>query len=73
MTYTTKEGGTWKYGQSTNFFLHDWHTFKGPCPVCNYRTYDYGGGWACLGWHCVKNVANLVCSNGPEPEWWKNE
>jgi hypothetical protein len=46
------------------------HVYLGPCPTCGSRTFDYGGGWACLAPHCRHNVNQIVCSNPPAPDWW---
>lgn len=40
------------------------------CPLCGSRTFNYGGGWRCLGSYCDKNTNNPAPNVGPEPSWW---
>jgi len=49
------------------------HNYLGPCPACGSRTYEYGGGYACVKMYCPRHVSNIVCNNGPMPDWWDTD
>ena len=68
---TTYNTGTdnWTY----NHKRPDGHRLLGPCPHDGVRTYDYGGGWACLNPQCKASPEQVVCNNGPQPTWWDTD
>ena len=68
-TYNTGES-TWVHGQKRNCSRDDWHILLGPCPICGTRTFDYGGGWRCMGDYCFNSVGNTAPSVGDTPTWW---
>ena len=65
--FRTEEGNKWEYGEQ---LPGDWHTYKGPCPHCGARTFNYGGGWRCMALYCNNNASNPAPSVGKEPDWW---
>ncbi len=73
-TYDTGRGDKWTHGDPAWAFGSRWdggpkNVFLGPCPACGRRTFDYGGGWRCVG-ECVNSAANPAPSVGPAPDWW---
>lgn len=60
----------WAHGEGVNWsWLHGRHCFLGPCPLCGKRTWNYGGGWRCLG-PCWNDDSNPAPNMGPAPGWW---
>ncbi len=76
-TFTTKKGGTWTYGdplyRSYTYHGRPSHMFLGPCPECEDKTFNYGGGWRCIDWKCNYSAENSAPNFGPEPKWWTQE
>lgn len=70
---TTYITGTdcWRHGE--NMRDSAGHDYLGPCPNDGRRTFDYGGGWACVNHDCRHSPEQLVCNNGPSPMWWNTE
>jgi hypothetical protein len=68
-TYDTGDD-SWRHGDKRGHGRDDWHVFLGPCPVCGKRTFDYGGGWRCVGEYCSKGTSNPSPSVGATPDWW---
>ncbi len=62
---------TWDMDQP--FPINDGHKNLGPCPTCGKRTFNYGGGWRCLGLQCVHNESNPASGMGPRPAWWDRD
>ena len=60
----------WTHGQKIGGYK-EWHRFLGPCPDCGLQTFDYGGGWRCVGDYCMRSVSNSSPSVGKAPEWWE--
>lgn len=69
-TYNTGRDN-WTHGD--RMLSSAWHRFKGPCPRCGYRTFDYGGMWACVNYRCASSPEHIVCNAGPEPAWWNTD
>jgi hypothetical protein len=74
---TRYDTGTDRWTHGTRRDGHDdYHVWLGPCPHCGSRTFDYGGWWACVGFHnpyCIATVGNIVCNAGPNPSWWDTD
>jgi len=73
-TYNTGKH-TWTHFDPCYTRGKDWqgraiNQYLGPCPKCGTITFDYGGGWACCKDSCQHSVSNIVCNNGPRPDWW---
>lgn len=66
-TYATGKM-TWTHGSRMPYDRR--HCLLGPCPVCGGPTFDYGGGWRCLGNYCSCSYSNPAPSVGPVPHWW---
>jgi hypothetical protein len=64
----------WTHGEPTDYKNgRPMHKLLGPCPECGTSTFNYGGGWACNKPYCRYSVPNIVCNNGPEPDWWNTD
>lgn len=65
---------SWEFGQDCHYENgYPMHKFLGPCPDCGRVTYNYGGGWRCVGDYCNRGVGNPADSVGKAPEWWNTD